>query len=94
MQRSRRTVAVLQPELVCLCSGILVLTGATSSDPFFICLPGVGGCLWFSVPLPGKEVALAHVMCVMIINCLQWAFFPSIKRKHPPSSSFNKTRMK
>lgn len=32
MQRYK-TVAVLQPELVCLCSGILVLTGTTSTDP-------------------------------------------------------------
>lgn len=73
MQHYRRTVAVLQAELLCLCSGILVLTGTTSSDPFFVCLPGVGGYLWFS--LPGKEVALAHVICIMIINCLQWDFF-------------------
>lgn len=40
-----------------------------------LCLPGVRGCLWLSLPLPGKEVALAHVICIMIINCLQWDFF-------------------
>ena len=85
----RRTVTSLERELVCLCSCYSGPRRRNFKWPR-LCLAGVGGRLWFSLPLPGREVALARVIYVTIINCLQWAFLLPVEENTLSSSFFTK----